>query len=61
LSARDPILGKLIREIEKGRLLSRGEPFQTLVRSIVGQQISVKVARFHLGTVPNGLSGLYTF
>ncbi|WAV93160.1 DNA-3-methyladenine glycosylase [Oxalobacter aliiformigenes] len=44
LSTRDPILGKLIRETEKGRLLSRGEPFQTLVRSIVGQQISVKAA-----------------
>jgi DNA-3-methyladenine glycosylase II len=44
LSRTDPALGRLIRKYPGIVLQSRGEPFVTLVRSIVGQQISVKAA-----------------
>ncbi|EEO26888.1 DNA-3-methyladenine glycosylase family protein [Oxalobacter paraformigenes] len=44
LAQRDPVLKSLMLEPDRGRLTRRGEPFQTLVRSIVGQQISVKAA-----------------
>jgi len=40
----DPVLGGIIRAHPRVRLRSRGDPFQTLARSIVGQQISVKAA-----------------
>jgi DNA-3-methyladenine glycosylase II len=41
----DPVLANIARGLKKGeRLVSRGEPFFTLARSIVGQQISVKAA-----------------
>ncbi len=40
----DPLLGQIV-QLHSGRFLNgRGEIFQTLVRSIVGQQISVKAA-----------------
>lgn len=42
----DPKLGEVIRAwTGHGHLNSRGEPFTTLARSIVGQQISVKAAQ----------------
>ncbi len=44
LGDRDPVMQKLIATSGKARLQSRGEPFQTLARSIVGQQISVAAA-----------------
>lgn len=44
LSRSDPVMASLIRAHPKATLLSRGDPFQTLFRSIVGQQISVKAA-----------------
>ncbi len=44
LGERDPVMQNLIATSGKDRLQTRGEPFQTLVRSIVGQQISVKAA-----------------
>jgi DNA-3-methyladenine glycosylase II len=44
LSRKDPIMARLIRAYPEATLLSRGDPFQTLFRSIVGQQISVKAA-----------------
>jgi DNA-3-methyladenine glycosylase II len=44
LARRDPVLGGIIRVHPRVRLRSRGDPFQTLARSIVGQQISVKAA-----------------
>ncbi len=44
LGQRDPVMQKLIATSGKDRLQTRGDPFQTLVRSIVGQQISVKAA-----------------
>ncbi|MCU0803497.1 MAG: DNA-3-methyladenine glycosylase [Burkholderiales bacterium] len=44
LARRDPVLGDIIRAHPRVRLRTRGDPFQTLARSIVGQQISVKAA-----------------
>ncbi len=44
LSARDRVLAKLIAAHAGIALQSRGDAFQTLARSIVGQQISVKAA-----------------
>ncbi len=44
LARRDPIMAELITSSGKERLVCRGEPFKTLARSIVGQQISVKAA-----------------
>jgi DNA-3-methyladenine glycosylase II len=44
LSKRDPVLRKLIRTYPDAILGQRGDAFQTLARSIVGQQISVKAA-----------------
>ncbi|HCA27312.1 MAG TPA: DNA-3-methyladenine glycosylase [Betaproteobacteria bacterium] len=44
LAAADPMLRRLIQQYRHTGLRSRGDPFSTLVRSIVGQQISVKAA-----------------
>ena len=44
LSRKDKVMAGLIRTYPDARLFSRGDPFQTLFRSIVGQQISVKAA-----------------
>ncbi len=45
LARNDPRLGAIIRRHPRAHLVSRGDPFQTLARSIVGQQISVKAAQ----------------
>ena len=45
LSARDPVMKKLIGGHKGLTLGSRGDAFQTLARAIVGQQISVKAAQ----------------
>ena len=45
LAKRDKVLRKLIRQFPEPDLVSRGDAFQTLARSIVGQQISVKAAQ----------------
>src|SRR5919202_26597 len=45
LARRDPIMGRIMREHPKVFLAPRGEPFFTLARAIVGQQISVKAAQ----------------
>jgi DNA-3-methyladenine glycosylase II len=45
LSRRDPVMGSIIRSRPKVFLARRGEPFLTLARAIVGQQISVKAAQ----------------
>ena len=45
LAKRDRVLKKLIRAYPKAEIVSRGDAFQTLARSIVGQQISVKAAQ----------------
>jgi len=44
LARADPVLARIIREHPRIALEPRGEPFHTLARSIVGQQISVKAA-----------------
>ncbi len=44
LARRDPVLGGVIRATRGVTLKSRGNAFQSLARSIVGQQISVKAA-----------------
>ncbi len=44
LAAADPVLARIIRRHPRVALASRGDPFATLARSIVGQQISVKAA-----------------
>jgi DNA-3-methyladenine glycosylase II len=45
LGAADPVLGSLIARYQGLTLASRGDAFQTLARSIIGQQISVKAAQ----------------
>jgi DNA-3-methyladenine glycosylase II len=45
LSRKDPVLGAIIRAHPKVYMAQRGEPFFTLARAIVGQQISVKAAQ----------------
>jgi DNA-3-methyladenine glycosylase II len=45
LARRDPVLAGIIRRHPRVHLVARGEPFQTLARAIVGQQISVKAAQ----------------
>ena len=44
LSKRDPILRKIIKKFNKGYLTSRKDPFFSLCRTIIGQQISMKAA-----------------
>ncbi len=44
LARRDVVLARIIRDHPRIALEPRGEPFFTLARSIVGQQISVKAA-----------------
>jgi DNA-3-methyladenine glycosylase II len=45
LARRDPVMGRIMRAHPKIFLARRGEPFLTLARAIVGQQISVKAAQ----------------
>ena len=44
LAAADPVMAALIARYPDAILGNRGDPFQTLARAIVGQQISVKAA-----------------
>jgi DNA-3-methyladenine glycosylase II len=45
LARRDPVLAAIMRRHPRVHLVARGEPFQTLARAIVGQQISVRAAQ----------------
>lgn len=45
LSRADPVMGRIIERCGTAHLVSRGDPFQTLARSIIGQQISVRAAQ----------------
>jgi DNA-3-methyladenine glycosylase II len=45
LTERDPVLARLIAAYPGIHLTTRGDPFTTLARAIVGQQISVKAAQ----------------
>jgi DNA-3-methyladenine glycosylase II len=44
LAATDPILAGILAAYSGSVLTSRGDPFATLARSVIGQQISVKAA-----------------
>ena len=44
LSKRDPVLRTIIKKYKKGFLTTRNNPFFSLCRTIVGQQISTKAA-----------------
>jgi DNA-3-methyladenine glycosylase II len=44
LRARDPVLAAIMARYPRGTLVARGDPFHTLARAIVGQQISVRAA-----------------
>ena len=44
LSKRDPIFKKIIKKYNKGYLTTRNDPFFSLCRTIIGQQISTKAA-----------------
>ena len=44
LSKRDSVLRKIIKKYHKGFLTTRNNPFFSLCRTIVGQQISTKAA-----------------
>ena len=44
LSKRDPVLKKIIKKFNKGYLTNRNDPFFSLCRTIIGQQISTKAA-----------------
>ena len=44
LAAADPVMAALIARYPDAVLADRGDPFQTLARAIVGQQISIKAA-----------------
>ncbi len=45
LARRDPVMAAIMRARPRVHLTRRGEPFMTLARAIVGQQISVKAAQ----------------
>ncbi len=44
LSASDPVMAEIIKGSGRGGLTGQGDPFVTLVRAIVAQQISVRAA-----------------
>ena len=44
LSKKDPVMRKIIKKYKKGFMSSRNDPFFSLCRTIVGQQISTKAA-----------------
>ncbi|MGH8675927.1 MAG: DNA-3-methyladenine glycosylase family protein [Burkholderiales bacterium] len=45
LSRRDPVMAAIIRRHPRVHLEPRGDPFHTLARAIVGQQISIAAAQ----------------
>lgn len=42
LSEADPVMAEIIKANPEGYLETRGNPFETLLHSVIGQQISVK-------------------
>jgi len=54
LARRDPVMAAIMRRHPRVHLVPRGEPFHTLARAIVGQQISVAAAQ----SVWNRFSGI---
>lgn len=58
LAAADPLLAEMVGRYAGTSLVTRGDPFVTLARSIVGQQISVKAADAVWGRVVARLPAL---
>ena len=58
LSNIDEILGELINKYSQSTLTTRGDALETLMRSIVGQQISVKAAASVWQKIINLLDGI---
>lgn len=44
LAEADAVMGGLIERFAGSRLITRGQPFETLLRAVVGQQISLRAA-----------------
>ena len=44
LAKKDPVLKKIMKKFDKGYLKTRNDPFFSLCRTIIGQQISTKAA-----------------
>ena len=57
LSERDPVLAKVIERVGPGEIEFRAPSFDTLVRSIVFQQLSGKVARVIYGRLAGAMPG----
>jgi DNA-3-methyladenine glycosylase II len=58
LARNDAVMGAIIRRHPRVHLTPRGDPFHTLARSIVGQQISVKAAQAVWGRLCGTLSAI---
>ncbi len=58
LADRDPVLRRIMRTTRGAALTSRGSAFQSLARSIVGQQISVRAAHAVWTRLEEGLGGV---
>ena len=58
LRAGDPVLGRIIDEYRDESLASRDDPFGTLARAIVGQQISVAAAQAVWGRLAGALAAV---
>ncbi len=57
LIQQSPVWANLVRQYPERALRSRGAPYETLLRSLVGQQISVKAAEAVWSRVVNALDG----
>ena len=60
LARADPVLARLVERFAGMALVSRGDAFATLLRSIVGQQISVKAADSVWARLLDSLSSVVT-
>lgn len=58
LALQDPVMAAIIRRHSRVALVCRGEPFFTLARSIVGQQISVRAAATVWGRFELAIDGV---
>jgi len=57
LGKRDPVMARLVAESPGIYVVRRGDPFTTLARAIVGQQISVKAAQTIWGRLIKAAKG----
>ncbi len=58
LRSADPVMAKIIAGYPRQSLIGRGDPFGTLARSIVGQQLSVKAAASIWAKLVNDLGNI---